>query len=196
MAKGYPVGFKILIPEPVEVKMISLTIKVRDSIAPLERFKGLFTYVVEDDTFYYLSGGIKNSNWKPIGVPQKIEIYDEFQDKPQTVISGQGIKSYLEEHYYTKSELDQELARLEVPLWVKAITAEQIQTWDSIQGDISERLDFPNAKTIWSVIHPKGKNCQPFNSQGQEIIGRKTSINDTTTIFNWSRPLSGFVKIN
>jgi hypothetical protein len=66
MPKSYPVGFRIHIPEPIEVKMISQTLVDRNAIDFLERFKGLSTYVVEDDTFYYLSNGITNDHWKPV----------------------------------------------------------------------------------------------------------------------------------
>ena len=196
MAKGYPVGFKILIPEPVEVKMVSQTIKDRDAIEPLERFRGLFTYVVEEDTFFYLGDGIENKDWKPIGKPQAVIIYDEFQDEPQKIISGQGFKQYLSDNYYTKQEVDERLAGLEVPLWVKAITPEQIETWNSIQGDISQRIDFPDPKITWLVPHPEGKNVTCHLFEGREVVGRKTQISATMTTINWSQPKSGYALIN
>lgn len=84
MPRSYPVNFRIHIPEPVEVKMLSLTLGARDAISPLERFKGLFTYVVEDDTFYYLSKGVTNSHWKPLATKAYVdlEIANAISDIP------------------------------------------------------------------------------------------------------------------
>lgn len=196
MARSIPVNWRIHIPEPIEVKMVSLTLAVRNAIPNLERFRGLFTYVLEDDTFYYLSEGTSNNHWKPIGKPQAIVIYDEFQDGPQKIISGQGFKNYLLAHYYTKQEVDQRLAGLEISPWIKDITAEQIQKWDSNTGDVSERRNFPDPKFIWAVQHPSGKSCEAFNQEGKSIMGKKTRITETITSFNWSKPIAGYVEIN
>lgn len=196
MAKNYPVGFRILIPEPVEVKMVSWTIKDRNAIKPLERFRGLFTYVVEDDTFYYLGDGILNTDWKPIGKPQAIIIHDEFHEGPQQIISGQGFKSYLLANYYTKEEVDARLAGLEVPLWFENISQEKIEKWDSIQSDISKRVDFPDPKITWVVPHPENKSVTCYLPSGMEIHGRKININPTLTSINWSQPKVGYALIN
>jgi hypothetical protein len=194
--KSIPVNFRILIPEPIEVKMVSTTLKKRDAIHSLERFKGMFTYVVEDDTFYYLSNGITNSHWKPIGKPQAIVILDVFTNEKQAVISGYAIQQYVLKNFYTKQEVDSLLAGLQIPAHLKTITEQEVQKLKSIQGDISQRIEFNVPKTLWVVTHPAGKDCSAFNSQGREITGRKISVSTTITSFNWSKPITGFVKIN
>jgi len=196
MAKSIPVNFRIHIPEPIEVKMISFTLKDRDAISVLERYKGLFTYCFEDDTFYYLSEGITNKHWKPFGKPQAIQILDEFSNATQTVISGYGLKNYLLQNYYTKDEVDALLGGQQIPVHLQAIIPEDVQKLKEIQGDISRRVEFIEPKTLWVVQHPAGKECAAFNSQGREIMGRKISVSETMTSFNWSKPLTGFVKIN
>lgn len=196
MALSFPVGFRIHIPEPVEVKMVSLTLQDRDAISVYERYKGLWTYVVENDTFYYLSEGVKNENWKPFGKVQAVEILDVFTDQSQAIVSGYGLKNYLLQNYYTKQELDARLAGLQIPAHLASINPEDVQKLKEIQGDISEKIEFNSPKTLWIVQHPPGKECVAFNSQGRQILGRKVNVSDTITSFNWSKPLTGYVKIN
>ena len=196
MARSVPVNWRVHIPEPVEVKMVSPTLSVRNAIDPLERYRGLFTYVVEDDTFYYLSEGISNNHWKPIGKPQAIIILDEFEDAKQTVISGWGLKRFLEANYFTKEEVTGLLSGYQIPPHLASITPEEVQKLKTIQGDISQRVDVLEPKTLWVIPHPSGKDCSAFNSQGREIFGRKINVSDTITSFNWSKPMAGYVTIN
>ncbi len=196
MSLSYPVGFRIHIPEPIEVKMISQTLAERNAIDSIERYKGLFTYCVEDDTFYYLSSGVKNENWKSIGKPNAIEILEEFSDQANTLISGYGLKIYLTENYYTKNQVNSLLEQQQVPTHIQSITSGDVQKLKNIQEDISIRIEFNQPTTIWTVQHPAGKECTSYNSQGREIFGRKISVSSTITTYGWSKPLTGFVKVN
>lgn len=196
MPRSLPINFRIHVPEPIEVKMISMTLHQRDSIPEVERFKGLFTYVVEDDTFYYLSGGVENDNWKAIGKPQAIEILDVFTGQPQKIISGYGLQQYLQENYYTRQEIDTLLEALELPAHLAEITPEDVQKLKTIQGDVSQRVDFTEAKILWAVPHPSGKSCMTFDLLGRRIYGRETKVSDIITSFSWSQPIAGYAEIN
>jgi hypothetical protein len=197
MAKNYPVGFRVLIPEPVEVKMITRTIEERDSIDFLERYPGLFTYCIETDTFYYLSKGVENDHWKPLGsTPDAVIITDNFTDQPQTIISGYGIKNYLLQNYYTNIEIDEKLEALKLPDHIASITPEDVTKLKTIQGDISLRVDFSSPSLLWVVPHPPGKSCNAFNESNQEIFGQKNKVSDVITTYGWSKPIVGYVLIN
>lgn len=196
MAHNYPVGFRILVPEPIEVKMVSLTLADRDAIDTLERYRGLFTYVVEEDKFFYLSEGIENTHWKPIGTPQAVIVLDEFSDQPQKIISGYGLKTYLEENYYTKQQVDALVAGLQIPAHLASITPQEVEKLKTIQGDIARRIDFTEAKIVWLIPHEPNKNITCFLPNGKEVHGRKTNISETLTSVNYSQPLSGYVLIN
>lgn len=196
MAHNYPVSFRILIPEPVEVKMVSPTLADRDAIDRLERYRGLFTYVVEEDKFYYLGEGIENSHWKPIGTPQAVIILDEFTNEPQKIISGYGLKTYLEANYYTKSQVDALLGGIQIPAHLATITEAEVQKIKTIQGDIARRIDFPEAKILWVIPHEADKSVTSYLLNGREIHGRKVQINPTLTSINWAQPQAGYVLIN
>lgn len=196
MAHSYPVNFRILIPEPVEVKMVRQTLKDRDAIDMLERFRGLFTYVVEEDTFFYLGDGIENKDWKPIGKPHAVIIYDTFTDQKQTIISGHGLKEYLQQNYYTKQQVDSIVAGLQVPPHLTAITPEEVQKLKTIQGDIARRIDFPEAKILWLIPHEPEKSVTCYLPNGREIFGRKINVTDKLTSVNYSQPVAGYALIN
>jgi len=92
--------------------------------------------------------------------------------------------------------VDALLGGQQIPVHLQAIIPEDVQKLKEIQGDISRRVEFIEPKTLWVVQHPAGKECAAFNSQGREIMGRKISVSTTITSFNWSKPITGFVKIN
>lgn len=196
MARELPINFRIYIPEPVEVKMVSLNLTVRDAISPLERFKGLFTYVIEDDTFYYLSNGITNHHWKPIVTPGLIEILDDFTDGKQTIVSGHGLKEYLSKNHYSKQEVDNLLEAQKIPDHIASITQEDVNKLKTIQGDISIVTQISEPKSTWLISHPENKSVNAFNLVGIEVYGRKTNISSTLTAFSWTNPLAGYVEIN
>jgi hypothetical protein len=196
MARELPINFRIYIPEPVEVKMVSLNLTVRDAISPLERFKGLFTYVIEDDTFYYLSNGITNHHWKPIVTPGLIEILDDFTDGKQTIISGYGLKEYLSKNHYSKQEVDNLLEAQKIPDHIASITQEDVNKLKTIQGDISIVTQISEPKSTWLISHPENKSVNAFNLVGIQVYGRKTNISSTLTAFSWTNPLAGYVEIN
>jgi hypothetical protein len=196
MPKSYPVGFRIHIPEPIEIKMISQTLADRDDINSLERFKGLFTYVIENDTFYYLSNGITNHHWKPIITPGLIEILDEFSFGKQTIVSGHGLKEYLSKNYYSKQEVDNLLEAQKIPDHIASITQEDVNKLKTIQGDISIVTQISEPKSTWLISHPENKSVNAFNLVGIQVYGRKTNISSTLTAFSWTNPLAGYVEIN
>ena len=199
MSKSLPVSFRIHIPEPIEVKMVSQTIAERNAISHLERFQGLWTYVVSEDAFYYLSGGTTNEHWKPFGsVPSVVEILDTFTDARQAIISGFALKNYLNENYVSKAELAQALEEFRSANAGASITPEQIQKWESIQGDYHKKIDFPEPKMIWNIpIEDTDKipAFQCFNLRGQKIHGREIQY-EKFIIINWSSPTSGYVTLN
>lgn len=200
MARSFPVSFRIHIPEPIEVKMVSPTLSIRDSISSLERFKGLFTYVVEEDTFYYLSEGVSNNHWKVFGKSDisAIEILDVFSDQPQTIISGFGLKKYLEDNYINKTEFNQTVASLIVADHIKGITQEQIQKWDSIEGDKNKIHTQTTASMSWLVNHRLGKRpaIQTFLSSGKKIEGKVDHIDNEMLTVKFSKPLTGYATTN
>lgn len=200
MARSFPVNFRIHIPEPIEVKMVSPTLALRDGISILERFKGLFTYVVEEDTFYYLSGGLTNNHWKEFGKSElgAIEILDEFSDQPQKIISGFGLKKYLEENYVTKAELNQSIQSLEIADHIKAITSEQIEKWDSLKSDKNVIHIQSVASMTWFVNHKLKKKpaIQSFLSNNIKIEGRVEHIDNDMLTVKFSKPLIGYVTAN
>ena len=196
MARNIPVNWKILIPEPVEVKMVTQTLAERDAIDMLERFRGLFTYVVEEDTFYYLGDGIENKDWKMIGKPQAVVVLDTFSAQPQKIISGFGVKTFLEQTYYTRGEVDTLLEGIRIPGHLEGITASDVEKLRTMQGDIALRIDFPDPKITWVVPHPRDKNVTSFLPGGREILGRKVQLNPTLTSIHFNRPLSGYIIIN
>lgn len=200
MARSFPVNFRIHIPEPIEVKMVSPTLALRDGISILERFKGLFTYVVEEDTFYYLSGGLTNNHWKEFGKSElgAIEILDEFSDQPQKIISGFGLKKYLEENYVTKTELNQAIQSLQVEDHIKAITEEEIQKWNSIEGDKHLIHTQTTASMTWLVNHRLGKKpaIQTFLSSGKKIESKLDHIDNNMLTVKFSKPETGYATTN
>jgi hypothetical protein len=200
MPRSYPVNFRIHIPEPVEVKMVSPTLAVRDAISPLERFKGLFTYVVEEDEFYYLSKGTTNNHWKLFGKSEiaAIEILDLFSDQPQTVISGFGLKAYLEENYVGKTEFNQAVASLQVADHVKAISQEQIQRWEASQGDKHLIHQQTSPSVSWLVNHGLGKKpaVQSFLPNNMKIEGKIEHLDNDMLTISFSKPLTGYVTAN
>ena len=196
MSLGYPVGFRILIPEPVEVKMISATIAVRDAIEPIERYRGLFTYCLETDTFYYLRSGITNQDWEPVNKPNSVSVLDQFNEGKQTIVSGYALKEYLNSKYYTKDQVDELLKEAELPSHIASISKEDVQKLKTIEGDISKRIEFPIAQIVWTIDHPSGKSVQTFLTDGTRIYGREKSVSLTRTLVSWSKYTTGFAKIN
>ncbi|UJP63981.1 hypothetical protein [Mongoliitalea daihaiensis] len=199
MSKSLPVSFRIHIPEPIEVKMVSQTIVERNAISNLERFQGLWTYVVSEDVFYYLSGGTTNDHWKPFGsVPSVIEILDEFTNERQAIISGFALKNYLDQNYVSKAELAKALEEFRNANAGSSITPEQIEKWDSIQGDYHKKINFPQPKMIWNVPFEQTEKqpaLQCFNLRGQKIYGQEIQF-DKFIIINWSSPTAGYVTLN
>lgn len=200
MAKSFPVGFRIHIPQPVEVKMVSTTLAQRDSIHEFERFRGLFTYVVEEDTFYYLSGGTTNSHWKPIGKSEihAVEILDDFEDTPQKIISGHGLKKYLDANYMTATEIEAAIEAVRVPDHVRLITEQQIQKWESIKGDRHVIHNQTSPSMTWVVNHQMNKRpaLQVFLSDNRKIEGRTEHLDSNVSIIRFSRPYTGYVTAN
>lgn len=200
MAKSFPVGFRIHIPEPIEVKMVSPTLAVRNAIHPFERYKGLFTYVVEDDTFYYLSGGITDEHWKPIGKAEllQVEVFDEFNDTPGNIISGYGLKNYLEQNYMNANEVIQAIEAVMVPNHVKAITASEINKWNLLQTDKNLVYIQTFLSMTWTVTHSFGKipAVQVFLSDGRKIEPDIFHVDNNTVLIQFSKPTKGFVTFN
>lgn len=63
MAVEYPFGFIIGNTDPVDSRFRFSTIAERDALSEFNRYVGLLTFVEEDNTFYFLEGGIANANW-------------------------------------------------------------------------------------------------------------------------------------
>lgn len=59
--------FRELAGLPIEEKMVMIDLTARDAIPTIERYDGLFSYVVAEQKTYQLQGGITNSDWVEIG---------------------------------------------------------------------------------------------------------------------------------
>lgn len=198
MPRSLPVNFRIHIPEPVEVKMVSPTLMDRNAIDSLQRFKGLWTYVVEEDVFYYLSEGVTNEHWKPIGKPQVVEILEVFSNAKKTVISGYALENYLTQRYPTRTEVSQAIEAIKVADHVKNITPQQIQKWENIKGDYYKKVDFPEPRVIWTIPVEEGKNpsIETYTMNGNRIYGNENNSNPASRIFKWSQPIAGYALLN
>jgi hypothetical protein len=198
MALSFPVSFRIMIPQPIEVKMVSLSLAERNAIHPFERYKGLFTYVLETDCFYYLSGGVENTHWKPIGVSSTITVLDAFSGTEQTIVSGHAIKEYLESNYVTKPALAEAIESVRVEAHIRGITVEQIGKWNAVTGDHTSKIYFPIPKIIWEVSHPSNKQpvIEAYLNDGRHFTGKKVRMSDFKTYLVWGRQFEGYVILN
>jgi hypothetical protein len=198
MARSFPFGFRVHIPEPVEVKMVSPTIAERDAIHPFERYRGLFTYVISEDAFYYLSNGITNNDWKEIGKPKAIEIFDVFTDQQQTIVSGYALKEFISANYVTTDQLNEAISLVTVPDHVKNITQEQINSWDEKKGDKNIIHVQTNPSMTWVVNHVLGvkPSVQTFLPNNKKIEGDIEHIDNNMLVVRFSRPYTGIVTLN
>ena len=199
MPKSFPVGLRIHIPEPVEVKMVTVSIADRDAIDTFERFKGLWTYVVEEDTFFYLSGGTSNSHWKPFGGNNvTIEILDVFTGEREKIISGHGIKKYLQDHYVTKSRLQEVIEELTVADHVKNISQQDIQKWNENTGDKAFVHVQGLEKMTWVINHQLNKkpSVATFLPEGQRVYGDEGHLDNNISVVKFSKPIKGYATLN
>lgn len=60
-------GFTLQSPVPIDDRYTIDTLANRDAIPVISRYEGLFCYVQEDTTLYYLKAGITNGDWVPVG---------------------------------------------------------------------------------------------------------------------------------
>ena len=52
-------------PFPLDLRTVKQSVEQRDSIPTNSRYEGLEVYVVNDEKWYWLKGGVDNSNWAP-----------------------------------------------------------------------------------------------------------------------------------
>ena len=66
MSGGIPLssGFNVGAGIPLELKKIQPTLAARNAIPEIQRYEGLEVYVESEETYYYLKGGITNSDWE------------------------------------------------------------------------------------------------------------------------------------
>lgn len=182
----------------MEVKMVSLSLAERDSIHPFERYQGLFTYVLETDCFYYLSGGTENTHWKRMGITSPVTVLDVFSDAEQAIVSGYGIKKYLQSNYVTGPTLEQAIESVRVGDHIRGITVEQIGRWNALTGDHTSKINFTTPKIIWEVPHPPDKQpvIEAYLTDGRCITGKKVRESDFRSYLVWGRPFQGYVILN
>lgn len=63
-----PSGFTVSNSTPIDSRFVCKTLTDRDAILQSVRYKGLVTYVESEDKYYYLKGGLLNSNWFEIPI--------------------------------------------------------------------------------------------------------------------------------
>lgn len=66
MSGGIPLssGFNVGAGIPLELKKIQPTLASRDAIPEIQRYEGLEVYVESEEKYFYLKGGITNSDWE------------------------------------------------------------------------------------------------------------------------------------
>lgn len=187
-----------MIPQPLEVKMVSLSLAERNAIHPFERYQGLFTYVLETDCFYYLSGGIENIHWKLMGITSPITVLDAFSDAEQAIVSGYAIKQYLQSNYVTGPSLASAIESVRVGDHIRGITVEEIGRWNALTGDHTSKVHFTTPKIIWEVPHPLNKQptIEAYLNDGRCITGKKVRDSDSKSYLVWGRPFEGYVILN
>jgi hypothetical protein len=78
MAIPIPDSLKTIGQYPIEESMQVADLTARDAIPSFKRYEGMITYVLSEEKFYYLKGGITNPDWTEFNFSSAVPETDPF----------------------------------------------------------------------------------------------------------------------